>query len=97
MSKRLGDALWMILVVSAMTAVLQELKKPASERTWHGKVFDFIPYDFRVPTCEAFQRSYWNPSDDRLFTERVLGLGWGVNVYQLWQRISGAFVTRPTG
>ena len=62
-----------------LAAISQELSKPEAERTWHGKVFGAVPYDFRPPTWDRLREAYWNPSDDRLFTDRVLGVGWALN------------------
>ena len=63
-----------------VAAIYQELKKPAAERTWHGKVGGAIPYDFRVPTLERFRESYWAPESDRVFSDKVIGVGWAVNI-----------------
>ena len=65
---------------SVAAAVYQELKKPPALRTWHGKVGGIIPYDFRVPTIQRIRDAYWNPDSDRVFTERVIGVGWAVNI-----------------
>ena len=61
-------------------AIAQELRKPSEERTWHGQVAGFIPYDFRPPTLDRLRAAYWNPEDPRIFTERVFGVGWAVNL-----------------
>ena len=61
-------------------ALYQELKKPAEERTWHGKVAGVVPYDFRVPTLDRLRHAYWEPESDEIFSERVFGVGWAVNV-----------------
>jgi len=61
-------------------ALYQELRKPDAERTWHGKVAGFVPYDFRVPTIERLREAYWNPDSDVVFSERVFGVGWAVNI-----------------
>jgi hypothetical protein len=58
------------------------MSKPESERTWHGKVMGIVPYDFRPPTWSRIRRAYWNPDDPRLFTDRVFGVGWAVNLYR---------------
>jgi hypothetical protein len=63
-------------------AIATELSKPAPERTWHGRVLDVVPYDFRPPTWQKFREAYWNPESDRLFTDRVFGVGWAVNLYR---------------
>src|SRR5579859_4778932 len=63
-------------------AVATELSKPESERTWEGRVLGVVPYDFRVPTWQRIRDAYWNPSSDRLFSDRVFGVGWAVNLYR---------------
>ena len=63
-------------------AIATELAKPAPERTWHGRVFDVVPYDFRPPTWRRFRDAYWNPQSDRLFSDRVFGVGWAINLYR---------------
>ena len=61
-------------------AVYQELKKPPTLRTWHGRVGGMIPYDFRVPSFDRLREAYWNPDSDRVFSDRVMGVGWAVNI-----------------
>ncbi|HID86342.1 MAG TPA: hypothetical protein EYP55_03060 [Anaerolineae bacterium] len=73
---------WIGMVLVA-TAIYQELQKPPEERAWHGRVAGLVPYDFRVPTLERLRQAYWNPDDPRIFTDRVLGVGWAVNFYSL--------------
>ncbi len=68
-------------------AVTQELQKPREEREWHGKVAGFVPYDFRVPTLERIREAYWNPDDPRIFTDKVLGVGWAINFAAVVKRI----------
>ena len=63
-------------------AIATELAKPAPERTWNGKVFGLVPYDFRPPTWQRFRDAYWNPESDRLFSDRVFGVGWALNLYR---------------
>ena len=67
---------WAALVA----AIYQELKKPPEERTWHGKVAGAIPYDFRAPTIDRIRAAYWDPESDRIFSDKVIGVGWAVNV-----------------
>jgi hypothetical protein len=65
-----------------VAAVATELSKPAEERTWQGKVGGFVPYDFRPPTWQRIRDAYWNPDSDRLFSDRVFGVGWAINLYR---------------
>ncbi len=74
--------------VAVIAAIYQELKKPPAERTWHGKVGGFVPYDFRVPTLERVKAAYWDPSSERIFTDRVIGVGWAVNIPVLIRKLS---------
>ena len=75
---------WMALVA----AIYQELRKPPEERTWHGRVAGSIPYDFRVPTLARLREAYWDPSSDRVFSDRVVGVGWAVNIPTAARKIS---------
>ncbi len=80
-----------IIQVTAITltlaAVCEELEKPKAERKWHGKVFGFVPYDFRLPTVERVKEACWNPYQHRVFTPRVFGVGWGINFYALLENL----------
>lgn len=76
-----------------VAAVASELAKPAEERTWEGKVVGLVPYDFRPPTLQRIRDAYWNPHSDRLFSDRVFGVGWAVNLHQakvLMERVFGS-------
>jgi len=74
-----------------IAAVLQEVAKPPAQRTWRGRVLGVIPYDFTLPTWERIQQAYWNPRDPRLFTERVVGVGWAINLYRARVMLSRLF------
>jgi hypothetical protein len=67
------------LVVGAFAT---ELSKPEAERTWHGRVLGVVPYDFRPPTWERIRTAYWNPESDLLFSDRVFGVGWAINLHR---------------
>jgi hypothetical protein len=64
-------------------AVVQELRKPAEERTWTGTLGGTIPYDLRPPTAERLRAKLWAPDDPRIFMPHVFGVGWSVNVGRL--------------
>jgi hypothetical protein len=72
----------MVAVGLVVAAVVQEASKPPSERTWHGRVLGVVPYDFSPPTWDRIQQAYWNPDDPRLLTDRVLGVGWAINLHR---------------
>jgi hypothetical protein len=65
-----------------VAAVATELAKPAPERTWQGRVLGVVPYDFRPPTWSRIRDAYWNPHSEKLFSDRVFGVGWAVNLYR---------------
>lgn len=75
----LRDVWRLILAVIGVIAVIQELRKPADERTWHGKVVDFVPYDFRMPTLARVRDTYWNRSGP-ILSSKVFGVGWAPNI-----------------
>lgn len=68
----------LVLAVIGVVAIVQELRKPPDERTWHGKVADFVPYDFRVPTIDRVRRTYWNP-EGPILSAKAFGVGWAPN------------------
>ena len=65
-----------------VAAVATELSKPAPERTWEGRLFSIVPYDFRPPTWKRIRDAYWNPRSDHLFSDRVFGVGWAINLHR---------------
>ena len=78
---RLLRWVWMGL---AAAAIYKELKLPAEERTWHGEVAGFVPYDFRVPTMDRIRDRLWNP-EGNLIGPHVVGVGWALNLGRAWQ------------
>lgn len=74
------------LAVVGVIAIIGELQKPAAERSWHGTVADFIPYDFRLPTADRFRQTYWNP-DGPILSSKVWGVGWALNLGAVKQRL----------
>ncbi len=69
----------LVIAIIAVVAIVQELRKPSDERTWHGKVADFVPYDFRMPTAERVRSTYWNP-EGPIVSGKVFGVGWAPNL-----------------
>ena len=70
---------WRIaLAIIGVVAIVQELRKPANQRTWQGKVADLVPYDFRKPSLERIRNTYWNP-EGPILPGKVFGVGWAVN------------------
>ena len=42
-------------------AIIQELRKPAAERTWQGQVAGLVPYDLRWPAVDRVRAALWTP------------------------------------
>src|SRR5579872_1671988 len=80
--RRMRRLVRLVTVGLVAAAVATELSKPQAERTWEGRVFGVVPYDFRMPTWQRIKDAYWNPSSDSLFSDRVFGVGWAVNLYR---------------
>ena len=81
--KRQGGSIDLVRLATiglAVAAVVKELRLPAEERTWHGVVAGFVPYDYRVPTLARFKERLWAPDSEHVFNPQVFGVGWTVNV-----------------
>ncbi len=85
--KEFKSAIKIIGVALVAAAVARELAKPAEERTWRGHLQFSVPYDFTIPSAQRLKEAYWNPDDDHIFTDRVLGVGWAINAHALLRRI----------
>lgn len=88
--RRKTSPLKVIAAALFIAAVVKELRTPAEERTWHGRLFDFVPYDLRVPTLERIKAAWWSPDDERILTPRAFGVGWSVNVGRIVKVVSDA-------
>jgi hypothetical protein len=92
----LNDLAWLLrtLVILAVAgAVYRELRLPAEQRTWHGRLLGFIPYDFRMPTPRRVRDAYFNTQSDQIFTPEPIGVGWAVNVAAVLKRLG--VLSRP--
>lgn len=67
-----------VLAIIGIVAVVQELRKPPQKRTWHGRVADLVPYDFRKPTMDRVRETYWNP-EGPVISGKIWGVGWAPN------------------
>jgi hypothetical protein len=72
-------ALTLLTAALAIAAVVKELRLPEEERTWHGLLGGFVPYDFRLPTMERIKTTFWNP-EGPVIVGRPFGVGWTINV-----------------
>ena len=85
-----------LLLLTAGAALYKELRTPPAQRTWQGKLFDRIPYDFRLPNPDRLREAYWNTQSDTVFTDRPLGVGWAVNVPAVLRKVGLMSERRPT-
>lgn len=86
----LGDLAWLLRMAvfgAVAGALYTELRKPREQRTWHGTLLGFVPYDFRLPSVEQLRSAYWNPASPKVFSARPLGVGWAVNIPTLLRRL----------
>lgn len=88
--KRISELLRLASMGLVVVAIVTELRKPAEERTWHGCLFGFIPYDFRFPTFNRVQAAWWNPRTAAFLTPTPFGVGWTINFGAIWQALTGA-------
>ncbi len=79
---------WIGLVVAA---VVKELRMAPEERTWHGVVAGFVPYEFRRPTGARIRERIWDPENEHLFTPHAFGVGWTLNVGRVFALIRKRF------
>jgi hypothetical protein len=83
----LGGVITLAGLILIAVALADQLRRPASLRTWHGELWGLIPYDFRPPTLGRVVRSVWNPASERVFSGKTFGVGWDVNVAALGRRL----------
>ncbi len=81
--KRSKQILLVVSVLLTLAAVADQLRQPRGERTWQGKIIG-LPYDMRPPSPRRIAANWWKPEDDRLLVPRAFGVGWDVNLHQLY-------------
>jgi hypothetical protein len=82
MKAKIKKAMFWFTVVFGALAVVDQLRQPATLRTWNGDVAG-VPYDFRPPTPSRLRARWWNSSDHRLFVPKAFGVGWDINFHRL--------------
>src|SRR5437899_11669306 len=87
-----------------VAAVATELAKPEEERTWHGRLWGTVPYDFRPPTWERIRSAYWNPDSDVLLSDRVFDVCCAIHILiskrlliSVFDQIQGQLHPHPLG
>lgn len=76
----LTKVIGLVMAGLAVAAIVKELRSPPEQRDWNGVVAGFVPYDFRFPTLERAKQRFWAPETERIFSPRVFGVGWTINV-----------------
>lgn len=80
--------LWRLTALALLgAAVYKEYTKDPADRTGTGVVAGVVPYDFRPPTPAKIRNAFWNPSDERLFSPTVFGVGWAINFAALFAKL----------
>jgi len=76
--------MWSTLLVFLVALALRDqLRLPAEERAWHGRIAGRIPYDFRLPTAERLRATCWNKQTAEFLVPQAFGIGWTINLYPL--------------
>ena len=79
-----GNIMWSSLLVFLVVLALREqLRLPAEERTWHGRIAGRIPYDFRLPATQRIRAAFWNKNTAEILVPQPFGIGWTINLYPL--------------
>lgn len=84
--KRMGPLGMLLTTVGTslvVAAILDQLRLQPEQRTWHGEVAG-VPYDFRMPTIERLQTTFWNKDTSRVLVPHAFGVGWSINFYPLF-------------
>jgi hypothetical protein len=89
--RRPPSPLRIITLALVVAAVVKELRTPAGERSWHGVVGGFVPYDFRRPTVARFRERMWDPEGAHLVSPRAFGVGWTVNAGRVVRLVRDRF------
>jgi hypothetical protein len=84
----LGWIIRTLAIASVAGALYRELRLPPEERTWHGRLLGFVPYDFRVPTPAKMVTAWWNPKSDQVIGDSPFGVGWSLNLAAFTGRFS---------
>ena len=77
-SKR-TNPLKVLAAILLISALVKELRLPKEERTWHGALGGFVPYDFRKPTVDKIKTTFWDP-EGSVIVDRAFGVGWTINL-----------------
>ncbi|MGI8915534.1 MAG: DUF5808 domain-containing protein [Chloroflexota bacterium] len=71
-------------VLASLAVALFAATRREKVGVWRG-----IPYDWRWPRPAVIRERFWNPSNARIFTPKVFGWGWSINLAALLPRLGG--------
>ncbi len=91
--KPLSRLVRIIAFAMLISALRRGISKPAAERTWQGKVWQVVPYDFRLPTWARVRERMWAPDRLGIITPNVFGVGWTVNLGRAYAVLTS--IVRP--
>ncbi len=76
-------------VIGTMVAIIAAVVCFGITRERKVGSFLGVPYDWRRPTVAVLQERWWNPADPRIFTPKVFGWGWSINLGRIWLLLQG--------
>jgi hypothetical protein len=79
-----------VAIAITIAALADQLTRASADRTWAGKVFGVVPYNFRMPTTQTLRDAVWNSGNANVFTGRAFGVGWTINFYPLWKLLKSS-------
>ena len=80
---RLLGSVWRLVATVFTVATIVHAYRT---RRSHGTYY-MVPFDFRFPTVGRIKERLWNPSDPRIFTPNIFGVGWSVNIHEVGKRL----------
>jgi hypothetical protein len=85
--KKIRRLLNWLAIALLIASIITELRKPKSERTWHGKLMGFVPYDLRLPNFARARATFWDPDNPNALVPTLFGVGWSVNLAAVYDAL----------
>lgn len=85
---QLGRRIYLFVTIGlVVAAVANELRRPAEQRTWQGRIAGVVPYSFRPPGMSQLRQDVWNPDSEQVLRPRSFGVGWSLNFAEVIRRL----------
>ena len=84
----MGNLLKLFTAMVVVGIIVEEIKKDDEAERWKGKSLGFVPYDLRPPALSKIKESYWDPTNDELFSGKRGFIGWAINFAALRKILS---------